>query len=92
MSQPGVSRFGRTSPTVLVGAICASIVFVGLTGSAGLAAPVPTAITYVCANNSTGQLSYVTPSCPKSTTSVSVTPTASNPEPLKDRIVKTTTT
>src|SRR5262249_6197700 len=59
--------------TVLVlGALGASILFVGFAGST----PTPTTITYVCANNSTRQLSYVTPACPKSSTSVPVTSTS----------------
>ena len=69
-------RVVRIRPVLVLGAISASIFFVGLGGSAGLAAPLPTPITYVCANSSNGQLSYVTPSCPKSSPSVPVTPTA----------------
>ena len=68
-------RVVRIRPVLVLGAISASIFFVGLGGSAGLAAPLPTPITYVCANSSNGQLSYVTPP-PKSSPSVPVTPTA----------------
>jgi hypothetical protein len=75
MSKRGARHLG-IRPTLLLGAFCATIVFVGLSGSAGLAAPVPTPISYVCANSSNGQLSYITPSCPKSAPAVSVTPTA----------------
>src|SRR6476646_6927860 len=63
---------GVWTTTFVLAAIGASMVFVGAAGSASP----PTPITYVCANSSNGQLSYVTPSCPKSSPSVSVTPTA----------------
>jgi hypothetical protein len=79
-------RNGHRSTVRARAAIIASLVFLGSAGvlaalavgaGAFTAAPTsPLAITYVCANNSTGQLFYVTPSCAKSQTSVPVTSTS----------------
>jgi hypothetical protein len=69
-------RAADFAPLALL-AVCG--VFAALAVSAGAftgAPSSPVTISYVCANKSSGQLFYVTPSCVKSQSTVDVTPTA----------------